>query len=111
LLVSTQDTRSLLLVSNHLRSKLLEIIDWASKQLIDVDSPWLLAKGDEETVRWEEEVAEAGGSEQAFPWFAYRWCCEKRSASMWNRRRIWKILKQMETLAEGLGVLSSESAL
>jgi hypothetical protein len=105
LLVSTQDMRSLLLVSNNLRSKLLEVINWASKQLIDAEAPWMLAKSDEETSRWVKEVAEmASGSEQGFPWFVYRWSCEEGSASMRNRRRIWKILKQMETLAEELGV-------
>jgi hypothetical protein len=65
----------------------------------------MLARGEEETTRWEKEVAEAGGSEKAFRWFVYLWMCE-RSTSMWNRRRIWKILKQMETLGEELGILT-----
>jgi hypothetical protein len=51
-----------------------------------------------EVESWEHEVNEAGGSELPFPWFAYRWASEEHSLSMLNRRRIWRILKQMEEL-------------
>jgi hypothetical protein len=100
-LLSTRDVLSLLSVSNNLRTKLLDIIDGAAKQALDSYLPWMLAKG-EETSEWEKEVAEPSDPGKGFPWFVYRWACEERSTSMWNRRRTWRILRQIE---EAHGVL------
>ena len=38
------------------------------------------------------------------PWFVYRKECSK-SMSMWNRKRIWGIAKQLDALARVKGLL------
>ncbi|KAG2008596.1 hypothetical protein CC2G_014013 [Coprinopsis cinerea AmutBmut pab1-1] len=57
---------------------------------------------------WEHEWKEAGfeieGLRQKAPWLQYRIQCS-RSPSMRNRRRIWDIAQQMETLAVKQGIL------
>jgi hypothetical protein len=65
-------------------------------------TPWMLPHTAPELERWKEEMGER---EDGFPWFVYRWACEEYSPSVMNRKRIWKVLRQMESMAEGMGVL------
>ena len=64
--------------------------------------------GREEIEWWAEQWAAGGISEgdidAKIPWFIYRKECSK-SMSMWNRKRIWGISKQLDALARAKGLL------
>ena len=64
--------------------------------------------GREEIEWWVNEWG-AGGIRQEdldahIPWFVYRKECSK-SMSMWNRKRIWGISRQLDALARAKGLL------
>ena len=95
----------------------------ARRRLID-DEPWYLPAGPlklnsmntngdrmhgREEIEWWAERWAAGGIAQGdmdtdIPWFVYRKECSK-SMSMWNRKRIWGISKQLDGLARVKGLL------
>ena len=64
--------------------------------------------GREEIEWWAEQWAAGGISQEdmaiKIPWFVYRKECSK-SMSMWNRKRIWGISKQLDALARVKGLL------
>jgi hypothetical protein len=100
----TCDVLSLLSTSNVLRATILPNIDHLAKEDLDLNYPWQLPYGKKELRSWDEEIKTVGGGGPSFPWFSYKRACERPSPSMLNRRRIWKILKQMEALAIEKGV-------
>jgi hypothetical protein len=102
--LETRDLLSLLATANTIRSSLLATLDKQAKRDINLHYPFFLPYGDEEITIWNSELAAAGGGESTFPWFAYRWMCKEHSPSMLNRRRICRILKELERLAEDNGV-------
>jgi hypothetical protein len=62
-----------------------------------------------EEIEWWVEQWVAGGISQEdmdvkIPWFVYRKECSK-SMSMWNRKRIWGISKQLDASARVKGLL------
>ena len=64
--------------------------------------------GREEIEWWTKQWAAGGISQEdmlaKIPWFVYRKECSK-SMSMWNRKRIWGISKQLDALARVKGLL------
>ena len=64
--------------------------------------------GREEIEWWEAQWAAGGISpeelDDRIPWFLYRKECSK-NMSMWNRKRIWGIAKQLCALARAKGLL------
>jgi len=64
--------------------------------------------GREEVEWWASQWAAGGISpedmDDRIPWFIYRKECSK-SMSMWNRKRIWGISKQLDTLARAKGLV------
>ena len=95
----------------------------ARRRLID-DEPWYFPTGPfelnlttpknlgmhgREEVEWWAKQWAAGGIGQEdmdtkIPWFLYRKECSK-SMSMWNRKRIWGISRQLDALARVKGLL------
>ncbi|KIM38514.1 hypothetical protein M413DRAFT_30062 [Hebeloma cylindrosporum] len=71
-------------------------------------TPRLEMHGREEIEWWAAQWAAGGISQEdadvKIPWFAYRKECSK-SMSMWNRKRIWGICKQLDALARKKGLL------
>jgi hypothetical protein len=103
-ILCASDTLSLLATSNIVRTILLPVVDVYAKQDIHRNHPWMLTYGSSETVEWNDQVMFLADQKQPVPWFVYRSVCKRRSYSMRNRRRIWKILKQMEALGEDKGI-------
>jgi hypothetical protein len=102
--METRDLLSLLATANTIRTSLLSTLDKQAKLNVNLHYPFFRPFGEKETSTWNSELVTAGGDESTFPWFVYRWMCEEHSPSMLNRRRICRILKQIEILAEENGV-------
>jgi hypothetical protein len=101
----------ILCTNRRLRGEILPQADMIAYQQIITHEPHLLPAGpfdlDEKHGRdeidwWDVEWAKSGIAKEELnfkiPWFLYRMECSK-SMSMWNRRRIWGIAKQLEKLA------------
>ena len=101
----------ILCTNKRLRGEILPQIDMIAYQQIITHEPYLLPAGPfdldekhgrEEIDWWDMEWAKGGIAKEEMnfkiPWFLYSMECSK-SMSMWNRRRIWGIAKQLENLA------------
>ena len=109
----------ILCTNRRLRGEILPHADTIAHQQIITHEPHLLPAGPfdleknhgrEEIDWWELEWAKGGIAKEELnakiPWFLYRMECSK-CMSMWNRRRIWGIAKELEKLAIENGYLSS----
>ncbi|KAF8806783.1 hypothetical protein BYT27DRAFT_7190447 [Phlegmacium glaucopus] len=113
-----KSTHMILCTSRRLRSQILPHANMIAYQYIITYEPYLLPAGPfvlkdakhgrEEIDCWETQWAKGGIRKEELsakiPWFFYRMECSK-SMSMWNRRRIWGIAKQLECLAVNRGLL------
>jgi hypothetical protein len=67
--------------------------------------PFDIPRGCQEVDWWKEQWSAKGisgdGMEKHIPWLRYRRACS-HSMSMWNRIRIWRVVEQLERLAEEL---------
>jgi len=102
----------------RIRSQILPHVNAVARQQLLEDEPWLLPAGPfvtgdknhgrEEVDWWTAQWAKGGvrlpEMEAKIPWVVYRRECG-RSMSMWNRRRIWGVANQIETLAMMEGLL------
>jgi hypothetical protein len=115
-----KSTHMVLCTSKHLRTQILPHVNWIAYQHILKYEPHLLPvgpfklndekRGREEVDWWNAQWAKGGIPKEELgkiPWFLYRRECSK-SFSMWNRRRIWGIGRQLEALAIKDGLLSPE---
>lgn len=66
--------------------------------IIEKTRPWCLPYGEMEQKSW-KEMLEEGRITESFPWLLYARECAANSHSMRNRRRIWKIMEQLEAVA------------
>ncbi|KAH7096213.1 hypothetical protein BKA62DRAFT_663026 [Auriculariales sp. MPI-PUGE-AT-0066] len=97
-----QDALKLLRLNYALRAKLLPHIDALAKQQLE---PWAFAADFEKAAQWDALCADnAVRNDAKFPWFAYARACQ-RSPSMQNRRRIYGICLQLETMAKNHSII------
>jgi len=81
--------------------KLLHIMfshNSTTRIILEKTRPWCLPHGQMEEKCWDEMLEERGGMTKNFSWIAYAKQCVE-SPSMRNRRRIWRIMEQMEAVA------------
>jgi len=115
---------ALITTCKRLRSIILPHVDPISRRRLVEEEPWYLPAGPfklnltatnyqgvhgREEIEWWAAQWAAGGispedMDNRIPWFIYRKECSK-SMSMWNRKRIWGIAKQLDTLARDRGLL------
>ncbi|KAF8806784.1 hypothetical protein BYT27DRAFT_7190451 [Phlegmacium glaucopus] len=117
-----KSTHMLLCTNRGLRSQILPHANMiAYQQIVTFERHLLPAgpfelqnkeRGREEVDWWDAEWSKSGIPKEELkfkvPWFLYRRECSK-SLSMWNRRRIWSVARQMERLAIDHGFLSAEA--
>ena len=91
-----RDGLKLLELNYQLRAKLFASVDALVKQRLE---PWAFPTPNEQQL-WDSLIATASPEAGVdFPWRSYARAC-RYSASMWNRRRIYGICKQLEGLAK-----------
>jgi hypothetical protein len=117
---------ALLTTCKKLRSTILSHANPIARRRLVNDEPWYLPAGPftlnspttkakphemhgRQEVEWWADQWAAGGITQEnmntqIPWFVYRKECSK-SMSMWNRKRIWGISRQLDALARVKGLL------
>ena len=117
---------ALLTTCKKLRSTILPHANPIARRSLINDEPWYLPAGPfalnstttksqghemhgREEIEWWVNEWGAGGIRQEdldahIPWFVYRKECSK-SMSMWNRKRIWGISRQLDALARAKGLL------
>ncbi|CAA7270320.1 unnamed protein product [Cyclocybe aegerita] len=102
----------------RVRAQVLPHVDGIARRRLVEDEPWFLpagpfefkkkSHGREEVDWWAREWGKGGIArkdlDMRIPWFLYRRECS-RSLSMWNRRRIWGVARQIEDLARSKGLL------
>jgi hypothetical protein len=117
---------ALITTCKKLRSTILPHANPIARRRLINDEPWYLPAGPfalnltttkvkpydshgGEEIEWWADQWGAGGIAQEdmdtkIPWFTYRKECSK-SMSMWNRKRIWGISRQLDALARVKGLL------
>jgi len=115
---------ALITTCRRFRSVILPHVNPISRRRLIEEEPWYLPAGPfifnltktsykgvhgREEVEWWAAQWAAGGissedMDDRIPWFIYRKECSK-SMSMWNRKRIWGISKQLGALARAEGLV------
>jgi len=115
---------ALITTCKRFRSIILPHVNPISRRRLVEEEPWYLPAGPfklnptttsckgmhgREEVEWWAAQWTVGGispedMDDRIPWFVYRKECSK-SMSMWNRKRIWEISKQLGALARAKGLV------
>ncbi|PPR04206.1 hypothetical protein CVT24_010754 [Panaeolus cyanescens] len=116
-----RDTQALMSTCKLIYYKIHNHVHRIVHTYIKVHEPWFLPvgpfnipKGDEEVQwwyeQWEKYDIKGDNMDLKIPWLQYRRACS-HSMSMWNRIRIWRNVKKLETIAEELGLNVTQQTL